>query len=62
MLPTFTPMYCNNGLNKKRWKINRTISTKNIQKYTSINKNSMHMRDRKDIVTCYPKQHVIVPG
>ena len=55
-------MYYNDGLNKKRWKINRTISTKNIQKYTSINKNSMHMRDRKDIVTYYPKQHVIVLG
>ena len=61
-LPRLTPMYCNDGLTKKRWKINRTISTKNKQKYTSINKNSMHMRDRKDIVTCYPKQHVIVPS
>ena len=62
MLPRLTPMYCNDGLNKKRWNVERTISTESIQKYTSINRNSMHMRDRKDIVTCYPKQHVIVLG
>ena len=55
MLSRLIPMYCNDGLNKKGWKRDRTISTKSIQKYTSINRNSMHMRDRKDIVTCYPK-------
>ena len=25
MLPRLTPMYCNYGLNKKRWKIDRYI-------------------------------------
>ena len=60
MLPRLAPMYCNYSLNKRRWKTYRTISTKSIQKYTSINRNSMHMRDWKEIVTCYPKQHVVV--
>ena len=60
MLSRLIPMYYKDGLNKNRWKIDGTINTTSMHKYTSINRNNMHMRDRKDIVTCYPKQHVIV--
>ena len=60
MLPRRTPMYYNYDLNKKREKTDRTINTQSIQKYTFINRNSIHMRDRKKIVTCYPKQHIVV--
>ena len=62
MLPRLAPMRLNNGLNEKKRKTNRTISTKGIHKCTSINKNIIQMGYRKDIVTCYPKQHVIELG
>ena len=59
LFPRFVLMYLNNGLNKKRRKTDGTISDESIQKDTPIYKNSMHMGDGKDVVTCYPKEKII---
>ena len=52
-------MHLNNVLNEKRRKTNGTISDEGIQKDTPIYRNSMHMGDRKDVVTHYPKENII---
>ena len=54
-----TPTCLNNGLNEKRRKTNGAISNKSIQKDTPFYWNSMDMRDRKNVMTSYPKEDVI---
>lgn len=49
----------NNGLNEKRRKTNGAISKGSIQKDTPSYRNTMDMRDRKYVMTSYPKEDVI---
>lgn len=59
LFPRFVPMYLNDGLNKEKQKANGTISDESIQKDTPIYRNGMHMRNMKDVMTCYPKQQIV---
>ena len=54
-----TPANLNNGLNEKRRKAHGTICKKRIQKDTSIYRNGVNMRDREDVMTCYPKEKIV---
>ena len=49
----------NNDLNEKREKTHRTISKKCIQKNTFIYRYDVNMRDREDVMTCYPKEEIV---
>ena len=48
-----------NGLDEKRMETHGSTSDKGIQEYTTINSNCMYMRDRKDTMTCNPKQKIV---
>ena len=55
----FTPIHLSNGLNKKRRKTHGPICAKGIQKSTSVQMNGMNVRDRKDVMTSYPKEKIV---
>jgi len=59
MYPCCTPKNLNNGQNEKRRKTNRTISNESIHKDTSLQRNSVDMRDKEDVVTRNPKEDVV---
>ena len=54
-----TPMNLNKRTNKKSRKTNRSISDESVQKRTSLNGNSVYMRNRPNVVTRNPKEQVI---
>ena len=54
-----TPMNLNKRTNKKSKKTDRSISDESVQKCTSLNGNSMYMRNRPNVVTRNPKEQVI---
>ena len=60
MFLIFAPMCFYDGLNEERGKIDRTIGIKSIHKNTSIYENSVYMGDREDVITCYPKEHIMI--
>ena len=50
--------FCN-GFNEKGRKTNGTIGDESIKKETPVCRNCMNMRDRRDVVTSYPKEDII---
>jgi len=52
LFPRFIPMYLNDNLNEEIWKANGTISDESVHEDTPIYRNGMHMRNRKDVMTC----------
>ena len=57
-----TPMNLNKRSNEKSGKTHRSVSNKGIQKCTSLNGNSVKMRDGLDRVTKNPKKQIIKLG
>ena len=55
----FTPIHLNNSLNKKERKTHGPICDKSIQKSTSIQRDGVNVRDRKDVMTSYPKEKIV---
>ena len=54
-----TSMNLNQGLNEKCRKTHRSISHKGIQKYTSLNRNGVQVRDGPDRMTRNPKKQIM---
>jgi len=54
-----TPMNLNKRTNKKSRKTHTSISDKSVQECTSLNRNSINMRNRPNAMTGYPKELVI---
>ena len=54
-----TPMQLNQRTNKKMRKANRSISNKGIQKYITLQKNDVQMRDRSKRMTSNPKEEIM---
>ena len=54
-----TPMQLYKRTNEKSRKTNRSISDESVQKCTSLNGNSMYLRDRSDAMTRNPKKQII---
>ena len=59
MFLRFAPMCFYGGLNEERRKTSRTIITNSIDKNTSINRISVYIGNRKEIMNCNPKHHVM---
>ena len=55
----FTSIHLNNGLNKKGRKTHGPICDKSINKSTSVQRDGVNVRDRKDVMTCYPKEKTV---
>ena len=49
----------NNGLNEIRGKTHKTISKKCLQKDTFIYRNGVNMREKEDVMICYPKEEIV---
>ena len=54
-----TPMNLNQESNKKSRKTHRSISPKGIQKYTSLNRNGVQVRDGPDRMTRNLKKQIM---
>ena len=54
-----TPMNLNKRSNKMSRKTHRSIGDESVQKCTSLNGNSMQMRDRPNGMTRNPKNQII---
>ena len=57
-----TPMNLNQGLNEKSRKTHRRICHKGIQKFTSLNRNGVQMRDGPNGMTKNPEKQVMNLG
>ena len=54
-----TPMNLNKRANEKSEKTHRSIGDESVQKRTSLNRNSMKIRDRPNGVTRNPKKQIV---
>ena len=52
-------MNLNKIANKKKGKTHRSISDESVQKRTSLNGNSMKMRDRPNTMTINPEKQIV---
>ena len=53
------PTHLHNGFNEKGRKTNGTIGDEGVKKETPIYRDCINMRDRKNVVTSYPKEDII---
>ena len=53
------PTHLHNGFNEKGRKTNGTIGDDGVKKETPLYRDCMDMRDRKNVVTSYPKEDII---
>ena len=54
-----TPLNLNKWANEKRGKTHKNISDESVQKRTSLNRNSINMRDRPNTVTRNSKEQIV---
>ena len=54
-----TPMNLNKGANEKMRKTHRSICDKSVQKCTSLDRNSMQMRDGPDRMARNPEKEIM---
>ena len=57
-----TPMYLNQRMNKKMRKAHWSISNKGIQKCTSLQRNSVQLRDKQNRMARNPKEKIVNLG
>ena len=57
-----TPMYLNQRTNEKMRKTHRSVYDKSIQKCTSLQRNSMQVRDRPNGMAKNPKEKIVNLG
>ena len=57
-----TPMYLNQRTNKKMRKAYRSINNKGIQKCTSLQRNSVQVKDRQNRMARNPKEKIVNLG